>query len=36
LLKAGFKVSKVNGYGNKKEITYAIKKDSIISKISRI
>ena len=34
LLKAGFKVSKVNGYGNKKEITYAIKKDSIISRIS--
>ncbi len=31
LLKAGFKVSKVNGYGNKKEISYAIKKDLISS-----
>ena len=29
LLKAGFKVSKVSGYGNKKEISYAIKKDLI-------
>ena len=31
LLKAGFKVSKVSGYGNKKEISYAIKKDLISS-----
>ena len=31
LLKAGFKVSKVSGYGNKKEISYAIKKDLIRS-----
>ena len=31
LLKAGFKVSKVSGYGNKKEISYAIKKDLINS-----
>ncbi len=31
LLKAGFKVSKLSGYGNKKEISYAIKKDLISS-----
>ena len=31
LLKAGFKVSKVSGYGNKKEISYAFKKDLISS-----
>ena len=31
LLKAGFKVSKVSGYGSKKEISYAIKKDLISS-----
>ena len=31
LLNAGFKVSKVSGYGNKKEISYAIKKDLISS-----
>ncbi len=31
LLKAGFKVLKVNGYGKKKEISYAIKKDLISS-----
>ena len=31
LLKAGFKVSKVSGYGNKKEISYAIKNDLISS-----
>ena len=31
LFKAGFKVSKVSGYGNKKEISYAIKKDLISS-----
>ncbi len=31
LLKAGFKVSKVSGYGNKKEISYAIKKGLISS-----
>ena len=28
-LKAGFKVSKVSGYGNKKDIAYAIKTDFI-------
>ncbi|MDC3141066.1 tRNA (5-methylaminomethyl-2-thiouridine)(34)-methyltransferase MnmD [Alphaproteobacteria bacterium] len=31
LLKAGFKVSKLSGFGNKKEISYAIKKDLISS-----
>ncbi len=31
LLKAGFKVSKVSGYGNKKEISYAFKRDLISS-----
>mgnify|MGYP001355279590 FL=1 len=31
LLNAGFKVSKVSGYGNKKEISYAIKKHLISS-----
>ena len=31
LLKAGFKVSKVSGYGNKKEISYAFKKYLISS-----
>lgn len=36
LLKAGFKVSKVSGHGNKKEISYAIKKNPDNSKLFKV